>query len=132
MAEEIVINNAEVGKRIRELREKHGLTQDALAEILSVGPNVVGCYERGEYGPSKQVMLRLGTYFGVSTDYLLYGETADFQDVMERIERFSDVDKMKVIVRLMYYFMKGKVWNTDNRNELAEMKSMFEQLFQAE
>lgn len=132
MAGEIDINNVEVGKRIRELREKHGLTQDMLAEILSVGPNVVGCYERGEYGPSKQTMFRLCKYFGVSVDYLLDGKEADFQDIMEHIDQFSDVDKMKVIVRLMYYFMKGRVLNEDSRNELAELKSMFEQLFEAE
>lgn len=132
MAEEIIINNVEVGKRIRELREKHGLTQDALAEILSVGPNVVGCYERGEYGPSKEVMIRLSRYFGVSSDYLLYGGEVDFRDIMERINHFSDVDKMKVIIRLMYYFMKGKTLNEESGNELAEMKSMFERLFGAE
>lgn len=51
---------------------------------------------------------------------------------MEHIDQFSDVDKMKVIVRLMYYFMKGRVLNEDSRNELAELKSMFEQLFEAE
>lgn len=48
MTEEFSINNEQMGKRIRELREKEGLTQDALSEILSVGPNVIGCYERGE------------------------------------------------------------------------------------
>ena len=52
MTEEFLINNEQMGKRIRELREKEGLTQDALSEILSVGPNVIGCYERGEYGLS--------------------------------------------------------------------------------
>mgnify|MGYP000494678559 CR=1 FL=1 len=48
MTEEFSINNEQMGKRIRELREKEGLTQDALSEILSVGPNVIGCYEREE------------------------------------------------------------------------------------
>lgn len=43
MTEEFLINNEQMGKRIRELREKEGLTQDALSEILSVGPNVIGC-----------------------------------------------------------------------------------------
>lgn len=132
MAGEIDINNVELGKRIRELREKQGLTQDVLAEILSVGPNVIGCYERGEYGPSKQVVLRLSRYFGVSVDYLLDGRETDVQDIMERIDRFSDVDKMKVVVRLMYYFMKGRTLNEDSRGELAELKSMFDRLFEAE
>lgn len=62
MTEEFLINNEQMGKRIRELREKEGLTQDALSEILSVGPNVIGCYERGEYGPSKKTLRLICQY----------------------------------------------------------------------
>ena len=45
MTEEFSINNEQMGKRIRELREKGGLTQDALSEILSVGPNVIWSFQ---------------------------------------------------------------------------------------
>ena len=109
MAEDFVINNEQMGKRIRELREKRGLTQDALSEILSVGPNVIGCYERGEYGPSKRTLAVICQYFGVTTDYLLYGEKENVEDIMEQVDHFSDVDKLKVLIRLMHYFIKGNV-----------------------
>lgn len=132
MAGDISIDNIEVGKRIRELREKKGITQDTLAEILSVGPNVIGCYERGEYGPSKKAMTLLCQYFSVSSDYLLYGETGDFSDIMERIDHFSDVDKMKLMVRLMCYFIKGREINRSNKEDLAEVKAMLDQLFDKE
>lgn len=131
MAEEFSIDNEQIGKRIRELRESRGLTQDALSEILSVGPNVIGCYERGEYGPSKKAMSTICQYFAVSTDYLLYGETEKIDDVMDRVDRFSDEDKLKVLVRLMYYFINGKVLSKEDKESRENMKAVIDRLFKA-
>ena len=58
MTEEFSINNEQMGKRIRELREKEGLTQDALSEILSVGPNVI--WRNG----------KCGRYYGAGRSFL--------------------------------------------------------------
>lgn len=132
MAGNISTNNREVGKRIRELREESGLTQDELAEVLSVGPNVIGCYERGEYGPSKKAITLLCRYFGVSSDYILYGETIDVGEVLNNIDHFSDADKMKLMMRLMCYFMKGRGMSQYGRENFAEVKAMLEDLFSGE
>lgn len=132
MAEDFLINNEQMGKRIRELREKRGLTQDALSEILSVGPNVIGCYERGEYGPSKRTLAIICQYFGVTTDYLLYGEKENVEDIMEQVDHFSDVDKLKVLIRLMHYFIKGKMLTKENKVCKESIKTMIDHLFEAE
>lgn len=132
MTKESNLSNEATGKRIRELREEKGMTQDALAEVLSVGTNVIGCYERGEYGPSKKAMYLLCKYFGVSADYLLYGEKQDVDNVIEYINNFSDVDKMKVMVRLMYYFMKGKNFEEDSKGGIQNIRNTFDYLFEIE
>ena len=132
MTEEFSINNEQMGKRIRELREKEGLTQDALSEILSVGPNVIGCYERGEYGPSKKTLRLICQYFGVSTDYLLYGETENVEDIMEQVDHVSEADKLKVLVRLMHYFIKGNVLTKEDKACRDHMKVIIDQLFESE
>ena len=132
MSENISINNEQMGKRIRELRESRGLTQDALSEILSVGANVIGCYERGEYGPSKKIMFQLCQYFDVSTDYLLYGETENVEDIMEQVDHFSDANKLKVLVRLMHYFVNGKTLTKEDKISRDGMKEVIDHLFEAE
>jgi transcriptional regulator with XRE-family HTH domain len=38
----------EAGKRIKEVRERRGLTQDELGELLGVVSRTVSAYERGE------------------------------------------------------------------------------------
>lgn len=60
-------------ERLKELREKRGLTQDELAVQLGVARSTIGGYE----APSKQrepefeVVGRLAAFFNVSVDYLL-------------------------------------------------------------
>jgi transcriptional regulator with XRE-family HTH domain len=42
------MDNKEVGRRLRERRAQLGLTQEELAETLSVGPNTISRWETGE------------------------------------------------------------------------------------
>ena len=59
------------GNRLRELRNKAGLTQKQLAEQIGVTKSVVSFYERQERSPSPDVLIKLASVFHVSTDYLL-------------------------------------------------------------
>lgn len=58
-------------KRIKELREKRGISQLKLAMDLHLGQNSISRYETGEREVSNKVLVALADYFGVSTDYLL-------------------------------------------------------------
>ena len=102
------INNAEVGKRIKEIRESNNLTQEQMAEILKVTTNAVRDYEKGNYGISKDVMLLIRQNFNVSIDYLLFGENTDMEKLFFLLENASENDKMKVLAHLMRYFVDGK------------------------
>ena len=48
-----------IGKRIKELRERAGLTQEELAQRLGVTPSAVGNYEREVSHPKENVLYRL-------------------------------------------------------------------------
>lgn len=50
-----------LGKRIRALRERAGLTQEELAQRLGVTPSAVGNYERDISHPKEEVLYRLFT-----------------------------------------------------------------------
>ncbi len=102
------INNAEVGKRIKEIRESNNLTQEQMAEILKVTTNAVRDYEKGNYGISKDVMLQIRQHFHVSIDYLLFGDSTDAEKLFFLLENASENDKMKALAHLMFYFIEGK------------------------
>lgn len=59
------------GNKLKELRLKAGLTQKQLADRLGLTKSVVSYYELQERHPSPDVLVKLSTIFGVTTDYLL-------------------------------------------------------------
>ena len=60
-----------VGDRIREFREKCGLTQDELAELASIHRVTLARYEAGRMDPGSQALARIADVLGVTTDALL-------------------------------------------------------------
>lgn len=57
--------------KIKELREKRGLPQKALAIDLGVTQPTICDWESGRKIPSAKSTAKLADYFGVSTDYIL-------------------------------------------------------------
>lgn len=61
----------EFNVRLRQLRQKHKLTQGELASILSLKPTAISNYESSRNEPSFSKLIALSKYFDVSCDYLL-------------------------------------------------------------
>lgn len=59
------------GKRVKELRQRAGLTQQQLAERVLVSKAAISNYELYERNPSPEILIKLARVFHVSTDYLL-------------------------------------------------------------
>ena len=57
--------------RLKQLRQKHKLTQSELADILGLKPTAVSNYESRRNEPSFDKLIALSKYFDVSCDYLL-------------------------------------------------------------
>lgn len=58
-------------KRIKELREMHGMSQQRLSVELNVTQAMVSKYEVGTSEPDIGMIKRIAEYFKVSSDYLL-------------------------------------------------------------
>ncbi len=80
----------DLGKRIRAMREKRGLKQADIANALSVSPQAVSKWERGENGPDLAVLGPLARLLGVSTDWILGANEEDL-DVFEATVFVSSV-----------------------------------------
>lgn len=61
---------ATFSERIKELREAHGLTQEALGNIIGVKRFSIYSYEKGRAYPEMKGLIALAEYFDVSMDYL--------------------------------------------------------------
>lgn len=71
----------EFGERLRALRKQKNLTQKQLAEQIRVKNSIISFYEVGERFPSPEIIVKLATTLGVTSDYLLGIERNESIDV---------------------------------------------------
>jgi transcriptional regulator with XRE-family HTH domain len=60
-----------LGDRLREVREKKGLTITEAADLLESHFSTLSSYERGVRQPNPKALARLAAFYGVSVDWLL-------------------------------------------------------------
>lgn len=86
--------------RLKQLRQKHRLTQGELASILDLKPTAISNYESKRNEPSFDKLISLSKYFDVSCDYLLgitdayfpiSGEVID-KDMVEFFNLYQQLD----------------------------------------
>lgn len=81
-------------ERFKALRERKGLSQEALAEKLNIPRSTVTNYENNEDRiPRQQRLNEIADFFGVSVDYLI--GRADTTELTKAEENFiSDINKL--------------------------------------
>jgi putative transcriptional regulator len=67
-----MVNNEPLSlhNRLALFRAEAGLSRKDLAEQVGVNPQTIGFLERGHYGPSLELGLKLARVFGVSVETL--------------------------------------------------------------
>ncbi len=87
---DMYFNQVEFGQRIKEERNRLGLTQEELAEQLNIGPVHAYNIESGRKGCSIDLLLEFAELFEVSTDYLLTGRRNDNAKIREYLQGAID------------------------------------------
>ena len=77
----------EIGKKIKQLRQHKGMTQEKLAEYLNVSFQAVSKWENGTASPDIALLPKLSTYFGITIDDLF---TMSEDAHLERIENMLE------------------------------------------
>lgn len=89
----------ETANRLFELRKKHNLSQEELAEKLGVSRQAVSKWERSEASPDTDNLIALAKIYGLSLDELIYGEKKEEvneeskQEKREETQADSDEDE---------------------------------------
>lgn len=91
-----------LGRRIRELRWKKGLTQEQLAELADLSTPYVSHLERGSKKASLAVLLRLAECLQVTVDQLLSGnqaadKAAYYSEMQELLGDCSMLERMILV-----------------------------------
>lgn len=91
------INYAELGIKIKEIRQSRGLTQDSLAELVGCNTSHISNIENNYTKVSLNVLLAIANALDTSIDYLLFGqyENAAFALDNEILRALADCDNQK-------------------------------------
>jgi len=81
------VNDYRFGNEIRDLREKAGMTQRALAQKLGVTDKAVSKWENGAAKPTTNLLRKLACLFGVNVEQLLDAK-----------ERKTEVQMTKIVI----------------------------------
>lgn len=108
----------EFPERLRQLRVVKKMSQEDLARIVKVNYNHIGRYERGDSRPSADKLKALADALGVSTDYLMSGDTQnaarvnledrDLLEMFQQVQRFPEKQKdaLKEVIDSMIIKLK--------------------------
>jgi transcriptional regulator with XRE-family HTH domain len=67
----MVVNNAQIGQKIKTFRRRRGLSQFALAELVDKSPAFISYIERGKKSMSIETFVYIANALNVSADELL-------------------------------------------------------------
>lgn len=76
-----------ISKNITDLRKKKGITQEQLAVALNISPQAVSKWETNTSQPDTQTLPLIADFFGVSIDYLFYGQDISYDEIYEEVFR---------------------------------------------
>lgn len=85
--------------RLRELRNKSGLTQNEIANKLGVSGQTILNWENGIYEPKINQLILLADLFGVSIDYLVERKPGinRIDDICKELDKISKEEFIEFI-----------------------------------
>lgn len=110
-----------IGRRIRNLRTEHNMTQRELAKRLGLVSSAISNYEKGTREISIEIIIKISDLFEVDTSYLL-----GVNNVMQSGKRKLQVsdDEIEFILEMRkqssYKYM---IYNPKNYARLIEMRT---------
>ena len=87
-----------LGNKIQKLRKQNGLSQEALAEKVTVTRQTISKWELDQSTPDLDFIVQLCEIFGVSADYLIKEDMTEPGEIPSRKKEFHISDKVKRII----------------------------------
>ena len=92
-----------MGDKIKDLREKAGMTQTELAEKLGVSKSVISAYEKGIRNPSYKILRLLADTFNVCQLYFFEQGRWEHQPLTVDITDLN-LEQQKIVISLVNEF----------------------------
>lgn len=95
--------NYSIGNFLKELRESSHLTQQELADKISISRQSISKWELGKSLPDHIMLVKLSKIFNVSIEEILLGERKKMEEVV--VELYNSNRKKSKIIRVNFIFL---------------------------
>ena len=85
----------DIAERIKMLRKRNALSQEEFAETLGVTRQSVSSWENGSTMPDVKIIATMCEQFGVTSDYLIFGEKGGKELSAQEIAKSESTDETK-------------------------------------
>ena len=108
------LNNAEIGERIRTIRENMFMSRERFSEMIDISEVFLGQIERGECSLSLKTLSSIIAYTGSSADYILYGQDETNNTYLKKINRIlkncpdKALELIYTLIHDIYSFHKNR------------------------
>ncbi len=93
----------EIGIRIKDSRKKAGYTQEQLAELMDVTPQMISNAENGTKGIRPENIIKFSNALNISCDYILTGKanSIDLNNIAEYSRNLDvkDIDNIIILLK---------------------------------
>ena len=111
-----------IGRRIKELRTKHRISQEQMAELLNTSRQRYARLENGQVDISYVIIKKIADYLGVSTKeitsvdqedkelvaFFREKNTSEDEDVVESVAKIQEILRVFQAHEKLYYQMKAR------------------------
>lgn len=98
--------NVQIGKRLQEVREYRGYSQDEFAEAINIGVEHYRKLENGMYGIQAEKFLALYNKYGIDPTYLITGKSENSRDIIRILSNCSKEERVELLRRIMEYTLR--------------------------
>lgn len=67
-------DNIKIGERIRKIREDLKMSREKFSEMIDISDVFLGQLERGERSLSTKTLIKIVSFTGFSSDFILFGD----------------------------------------------------------
>ncbi len=115
-----------LGERIQQVRKRHGLSQEALAEKLDVSRQAVSKWETGLSNPDTQNLILLAELFEISVDELVGAkhQKASGQYIKpERANKKNTRIVSRIAVVMLLIIIGTRIWSNIHERRAADRRA---------
>ena len=116
----------QIGARIRAVRKANNLTQEQMAEKMGISstPHYQNI-ESGRNNVGFKHLKCLKTEFGVSSDFILFGEVKDDNEFVFDVESLPPEQQIDILMRIIAYMCEkdGKLYGEKIHDKLVLKKN---------